>query len=155
MKLVIQRTSGGKVEVDGDIVGEIGPGLMVLAGFGKKDTEELPGSKSWTTLIDKMIGLRIFEDEEGRMNRSLEDIGGDILLVSQFTLYASCKKGRRPSFTGACAPQLASDLFDRLVSDVADKAPAKVATGQFGAMMNVNFVNWGPVTIILDSEDFI
>ncbi|WP_419782069.1 D-aminoacyl-tRNA deacylase [Maridesulfovibrio sp.] len=155
MKLVIQRTSGGKVEVDGEIVGEVGPGLMVLAGFGKKDTEELPGSKVWTTLIDKMIGLRIFEDEEGRMNRSLEDIGGDILLVSQFTLYASCKKGRRPSFTGACAPQLANDLFDRLVADVAEKAPAKVATGQFGAMMNVDFVNWGPVTIILDSEDFI
>ncbi len=155
MKLVIQRTSGGKVEVDGEIVGEVGPGLMVLAGFGKKDTEELPGSKVWTTLIDKMIGLRIFEDEEGRMNRSLEDIGGDILLVSQFTLYASCKKGRRPSFTGACAPQLANDLFDRLVADVAEKAPAKVATGQFGAIMNVDFVNWGPVTIILDSEDFI
>ncbi|NDV28451.1 D-aminoacyl-tRNA deacylase [Desulfovibrio sp. JC010] len=155
MKLVIQRTSGGKVEVDGAIVGEIGPGLMVLAGFGKNDTEELPGSKVWNTLIDKMIGLRIFEDEEGRMNRSLEDMGGDVLLVSQFTLYASCKKGRRPSFTGAAAPQLAGDLFNRLVADVTEKAPAKVATGQFGAMMNVDFVNWGPVTIILDSEDFI
>lgn len=155
MKLVIQRTSGGRVDVDGATVGEIGPGLMVLAGFGQKDTETLPGSKVWNTLIDKMIGLRIFEDEEGRMNRSLEDISGDILLVSQFTLYASCKKGRRPSFTGACAPQLAGDLFDRLVADVSEKAPAKVATGQFGAMMNVDFINWGPVTIILDSEDFI
>ncbi|WP_415714943.1 D-aminoacyl-tRNA deacylase [Maridesulfovibrio sp.] len=155
MRLVIQRTSGGKVEVDGTTVGEIGPGIMVLAGFGKNDTEKLPGSKVWNTLIDKMIGLRIFEDEEGRMNRSLADIGGDVLLVSQFTLYASCKKGRRPSFTGAAAPQLANDLFDRLVADVSEKSPAKVATGQFGAMMNVDFVNWGPVTIILDSEDFI
>ncbi|TIH13702.1 D-tyrosyl-tRNA(Tyr) deacylase [Marinifilum sp. JC120] len=154
MRLVIQRTSGGKVEVDGATVGEIGPGIMVLAGFGKDDTEKLPESKVWKTMIDKMIGLRIFEDEEGRMNRSLEDIDGDVLLVSQFTLYASCKKGRRPSFTGAAAPQLASDLFDRLVADVSKKAPAKVATGQFGAMMNVDFVNWGPVTIILDSEDF-
>ncbi|ACS81397.1 D-aminoacyl-tRNA deacylase [Maridesulfovibrio salexigens] len=155
MKLVIQRTSGGKVEVEGKTVGEIGPGIMVLAGFGKEDTEQLPESKVWNTLIDKMIGLRIFEDEEGRMNRSLEDIKGDILLVSQFTLYASCKKGRRPSFTGAAAPQLASDLFDRLIADVSQKAPAKVATGQFGAMMNVDFVNWGPVTIILDSKDFV
>ncbi|WP_320174223.1 D-aminoacyl-tRNA deacylase [Maridesulfovibrio sp.] len=155
MKLVIQRTSGGKVEVEGKTVGEIGPGIMVLAGFGNDDTEQLPESKVWKTLIDKMLGLRIFEDEEGRMNLSLEDIKGDVLLVSQFTLYASCKKGRRPSFTGAAAPQLASDLFDRLVADVARKAPAKVATGQFGAMMNVDFVNWGPVTIILDSEDFI
>ncbi|NDV22472.1 D-aminoacyl-tRNA deacylase [Desulfovibrio sp. JC022] len=155
MRLVIQRTSGGKVEVDASTVGEIGPGIMVLAGFGKDDTEKLPESKIWKTLIDKMIGLRIFEDEDGRMNRSLEDIGGDVLLVSQFTLYASCKKGRRPSFTGAAAPQLANDLFDRLVADVSQKAPAKVATGQFGAMMNVDFVNWGPVTIILDSDDFI
>ncbi len=155
MKLVIQRTSGGKVEVEGKTVGEIGPGIMVLAGFGKEDTEQLPESKVWNTLIEKMLGLRIFEDEEGRMNRSLEDIKGDVLLVSQFTLYASCKKGRRPSFTGAAAPQLASDLFDRLVADVAQKAPAKVATGQFGAMMNVDFVNWGPVTIILDSKDFV
>lgn len=155
MKLVIQRTSGGRVEVEGKPVGEIGPGIMVLAGFGKDDTEKLPQSKVWKTLIDKMLGLRIFEDGEGRMNNSLEDINGDVLLVSQFTLYASCKKGRRPSFTRAAAPQLASGLFDKLVADVTEKAPAKVATGQFGAMMNVDFVNWGPVTIILDSNDFI
>lgn len=155
MRLVIQRTSGGKVEVDDSTVGKIGPGIMVLVGFGKEDTEKLPESKVWKTLIDKMIGLRIFEDEEGRMNRSLEDINGDVLLVSQFTLYASCKKGRRPSFTKAAAPQLASELFDKLVAAVTEKAPAKIATGKFGAMMNVNFVNWGPVTIILDSDDFI
>lgn len=155
MRLVVQRTSGGRVEVEGKTVGEIGPGITVLAGFGKDDTEKLPQSKVWKTLIDKMLGLRIFEDKEGRMNRSLEDINGDVLLVSQFTLYASCKKGRRPSFTGAAAPQLASGLFDKLVADVTEKAPAKVATGQFGAMMNVDFVNWGPVTIILDSNDFI
>ncbi|CCO22651.1 D-aminoacyl-tRNA deacylase [Maridesulfovibrio hydrothermalis] len=155
MKLVIQRTSGGKVEVEGSTIGKIGPGIMVLAGFGKEDTEELPDSKVWKTLLDKMIGLRIFEDTEGRMNLSLEDIGGDILLVSQFTLYASCKKGRRPSFTGAAAPQLASTLFDKLVETVTQKAPGKVATGQFGAMMNIDFVNSGPVTIILDSNDFI
>lgn len=154
MRLIIQRTSGGKVDVEGNTVGEIGPGLMVLVGFGKEDNEELPGSKVWNTLIDKMIGLRIFEDDEGRMNKSLADIEGDLLLVSQFTLYASCKKGRRPSFTDAAAPDLARGLCDRFTADVSAKAPGKVATGQFGAMMNVDFVNWGPVTIILDSRDF-
>ncbi|WP_432734781.1 D-aminoacyl-tRNA deacylase [Maridesulfovibrio sp. FT414] len=154
MRLVIQRTSGGKVDVDGATVGDIGPGLMVLVGFGKEDDETLPGSKVWKTLIEKMIGLRIFEDEEGRMNRSLEDIGGDILLVSQFTLYASCRKGRRPSFTDAAAPDLARCLCDEFTADVTAKAPGRVATGKFGAMMNVDFVNWGPVTIILDSKDF-
>lgn len=155
MKLVIQRTSGGKVEVEGSVVGKIGPGLMVLVGFGKEDTEELPDSKVWNLLIDKMIGLRIFEDDEERMNLSLTDVKGDILLISQFTLYASCKKGRRPSFTGAAAPDLAKQLCDFFTEAVAAKAPAKVATGQFGAMMNVDFVNSGPVTIILDSKDFI
>ncbi len=154
MRLVIQRTSGGKVDVEGSTVGEIGPGIMVLVGFGKEDDEQLPESKVWNTLIDKMIGLRIFEDEEGRMNRSLEDIKGDILLVSQFTLYASCRKGRRPSFTDAAAPEIARRLCDRFTEDVRSKAPASVATGEFGAMMNVDFVNWGPVTIILDSRDF-
>lgn len=92
MKLVIQRTSGGKVEVGDSTVGEIGPGIMVLVGFGKEDTEDLPDSKVWNLLIDKMIGLRIFEDKEERMNLSLADIKGDVLIVSQFTLYASCKK---------------------------------------------------------------
>jgi len=154
MRLVIQRTSGARVDVDGSTVGEIGPGIMVLVGFGKEDTAELPDSKVWNTMIDKMIGLRIFEDEEGRMNLSLADVQGDILLVSQFTLYASCKKGRRPSFTAAAAPELAKQLCDRFTKSVAQKAPAKVATGEFGAMMNVDFVNWGPVTIILNSKDF-
>ncbi|WP_027720239.1 D-aminoacyl-tRNA deacylase [Maridesulfovibrio zosterae] len=155
MRLVIQRTSGGKVEVEGTTVGEIGTGIMVLVGFGKEDTLELPNSKVWNMLIDKMIGLRIFEDAEGKMNLSLADIGGDILLVSQFTLYASCKKGRRPSFTAAAAPDLARELCDQFTKAVTQKAPAKVAKGQFGAMMNVDFVNWGPVTIMLDSNDFI
>lgn len=142
------------MDVEDSTVGEIGPGLMVLVGFGKEDDAELPGSKVWNTMIDKMIGLRIFEDEGGRMNNSLADIGGDILLVSQFTLYASCKKGRRPSFTDAAAPDLARSLCARFTDEVTARAPGKVATGQFGAMMNVDFVNWGPVTIILDSRDF-
>ncbi|WP_320172031.1 D-aminoacyl-tRNA deacylase [Maridesulfovibrio sp.] len=154
MRLVIQRTSRARVDVAGSTVGEIGPGIMVLVGFGGDDDENLPDSKVWNTLIDKMIGLRIFEDEEGRMNRSLADISGDMLLVSQFTLYASCKKGRRPSFTEAAQPDLARRLFDLFAAQAASKAPGKVATGEFGAMMNVDFVNWGPVTIILDSKDF-
>ncbi len=154
MRLVIQRTSKAKVEVADRTVGEIGPGILVLVGFGKGDTEDLPSSKAWDTLINKMIGLRIFEDDDGRMNLALDDFKGDILLVSQFTLYASCRKGRRPSFTGAAQPDLAKDLFDKFTEAVRTKAPGKVETGEFGAMMNIDFVNSGPVTIILDSEDF-
>ncbi|SDK60634.1 D-tyrosyl-tRNA(Tyr) deacylase [Maridesulfovibrio ferrireducens] len=154
MRLVIQRTSRAKVDVAERTVGSIGPGIMVLVGFGKEDTAELPVSKSWETIINKMIGLRIFEDTEGRMNHSLEDFGGDILLVSQFTLYASCRKGRRPSFTDAAAPELASSLFEKFTETVKSKAPGKVETGEFGSLMNIDFVNWGPVTIFLDSKDF-
>ncbi|WP_031484841.1 D-aminoacyl-tRNA deacylase [Maridesulfovibrio frigidus] len=154
MRLVIQRTSGAKVDVADRTVGEIGPGIVVLVGFGKEDTEGLPSSKAWDTIINKMIGLRIFEDDAERMNLALDAFKGDILLVSQFTLYASCHKGRRPSFTGAAQPDLAKDLFDQFTAAVKVKAPGKVETGEFGAMMNIDFVNWGPVTIILDSEDF-
>jgi D-aminoacyl-tRNA deacylase len=154
MRLVIQRTSRAKVDVGPNTVGSIGNGIMVLVGFGKEDDASLPDSKIWETIINKMIGLRIFEDAQGKMNQSLEDFGGDILLVSQFTLYASCRNGRRPSFTGAAAPDLAKTLFEKLTESVKIKAPGKVETGEFGAMMNVDFVNWGPVTIILDSRDF-
>lgn len=155
MRLVIQRTSRAKVDVGERNVGTIGAGIMVLVGFGKEDDSNLPDSKVWETIINKMIGLRIFEDAQGKMNQSLEDFGGDILLVSQFTLYASCRKGRRPSFTEAAAPDLAKMLFEKFTETVRMKASGKVETGEFGAMMNVDFVNWGPVTIILDSEDFI
>lgn len=153
MRLVIQRVTDAKVVVDGKAVGEIGKGFMVLVGFGRDDDEGLPGSAVWKKIIDKLINLRIFTDEAGKFNLSLADVGGDLLLVSQFTLYADCRKGRRPSFTNACAPGLADDLFERFVADVRAAAPAKVDTGVFGAEMFLDFTNWGPVTITLDSDE--
>lgn len=153
MKIVIQRVTDAKVTVGGQIVGEIGTGILALVGFGKEDTPDLAGSAVWDKMLDKMLDLRIFPDEDGKMNRSLCDASGDLMLISQFTLYADCKKGRRPSFTGACQPYVASPLFDRFVEDARQKAPGKVAAGEFGAEMHLDFTNWGPVTIILDSKE--
>ena len=153
MKIILQRVSDAKVTVDGEVLGETGTGLLGLVGFGKNDSPELAGSPVWKKIIDKMLNLRIFPDEEGRFNRSLMDIDGDLMLISQFTLYADCRKGRRPSFTGACHPDVAEPLFDQFLDDARKLAPAKVATGQFGAMMDIDFTNWGPVTIVLDSDE--
>lgn len=155
MRLVIQRVRQASVVSDGELTGEIGVGLMVLVGFGQDDKEDLPGSKVWTTMLNKMLDLRIFSDEQDKMNLSVRDVDGGLLLVSQFTLYASCKKGRRPSFTGACEPGLAARLYDRFVTDVGAVFSGKIGCGVFGADMDVTFTNWGPVTIILDSDDFV
>jgi len=153
MRLVIQRVTDARVTVGGEHVGEIGKGLMVLVGFGREDGEELPGSPVWKKIIDKLVNLRIFTDDAGKFNLSLTDVGGDLLLVSQFTLYADCRKGRRPSFTGACPPELADRLFERFVDDVRPVAPGRVETGVFGEEMFLDFTNWGPVTITLDSDE--
>lgn len=153
MRFVIQRVSDAKVSVHGGVVGEIGTGLLVLAGFGHSDEADLPDSPIWKKMLDKMLNLRIFPDENDKMNRSLMDIEGDLMLISQFTLYADCKKGRRPSFTNACHPYIAESLFDRIVEDARKLAPGEFATGRFGAEMHLDFTNWGPVTIILDSDD--
>ena len=154
MKLVIQRVKEAKVVSDKVLTGEIDTGLMVLVGFGENDTANLPDSKVWKTMCSKLLGLRIFSDENDKMNLSVTDIGGGLLLVSQFTLYASCRKGRRPSFTGACEPGLAERLYDRFVDEMKNTHSGKVAGGVFAADMDVTFTNWGPVTIILDSDDF-
>jgi len=153
MRLVIQRVSDAKVTVNEAVVGEIGTGLLVLAGFGHADEADLPTKPVWKKMLDKMFNLRIFPDDDGKMNRSLIDIKGDIMLISQFTLYADCKKGRRPSFTNACHPYIAESLFDRFVEDARKNAPGQFATGRFGAEMHLDFTNWGPVTIILDSDE--
>lgn len=153
MRIVIQRVSDARVEVGGSIVGEIGTGLMVLAGFGQSDGPDLPDKPVWKKMLDKLFNLRIFPDEEGKMNRSLMDIKGGLMLISQFTLYADCKRGRRPSFTDACHPYVAESLFNRLTDDARQLAPGDFATGRFGAEMHLDFTNWGPVTIILDSDD--
>lgn len=147
----------GRVEVNRNIIGEIGAGLVVLVGFGAEDTRTLPEQNIWQTMLNKMIELRIFPDKEGKMNLSVLEFGGQILLVPQFTLYADTRRGRRPSFSGACQPDIASYLFDALITDVRSRMPLPeqgVQCGQFGADMDVSLTNWGPVTITLKDSDY-
>jgi len=146
LRAVIQRTIASKVTVEDEITGEIQKGSMVLLGIKRGDTE-----KEAEYLMDKIVHLRIFPDEEGKMNRSLIDVGGEILLVSQFTLYGDARKGRRPGFSDAALPELARPLFEYCVKYLQDLG-IKVATGIFGAEMVVRIDNDGPVTILLDSE---
>ena len=146
MRAVIQRVSRAKVTVDGEVTGEIGRGILILLGVSKADSE-----KEALYLLEKTLNLRIFEDAEGRMNLSLLDIGGELLVVSQFTLYGDARKGRRPSFIDAGAPAEANRLYEFFVTE-ARKQISKVGTGRFQAMMQVELVNDGPVTILLDSD---
>ena len=146
MRVVLQRVSRAAVRVDGKAVGEIGRGYLVLAGFGPGDT---PESLDW--MAEKILGLRLFGDAEGKMNLALADVGGGVLVVSQFTLYGDARKGRRPSFIDAAPPEVAAALYERFVAVLKDKAGAvPVQTGAFGAMMEVELVNDGPVTLLLE-----
>ncbi len=147
MKIVIQRVLKSSVEIDGKIKGEIGKGLNLLVGVAPEDTLE-----DVKKAVEKIINLRIFEDNEGKMNLSLMDIEGEALIISQFTLYADIRKGRRPSFTGAAAPDKANELYECFISLMEEKIPGKIATGSFGADMKVSILNDGPVTIILDTS---
>jgi D-tyrosyl-tRNA(Tyr) deacylase len=146
MRAVIQRVKEAKVEVDREVVGRTGEGLLVLLGVRKEDTEE-----DVHYLVDKALGLRIFEDEAGKMNLSITDIKGEILAVSQFTLYGDCRRGRRPSFDEAAPPDMAERLYNLFVEKMR-RSGIKVETGRFRAIMNVHIVNSGPVTILLDSK---
>ena len=148
MRVLLQRVSRASVTVDEQVVGQIGQGLLVLLGVGQDDSEV-----EVKTLADKIVQLRIFGDDEGKMNRSLLDIGGEVLVVSQFTLYADTRKGRRPSFTDAAPPAIAEPLVERFKHTVAAYG-LKVAGGVFGAHMDVELLNSGPVTIWLDSEEW-
>ncbi len=148
MRALVQRVSRASVSVDGQVVGQIGQGLLVLLGVGQDDSEA-----QVKTLADKIVYLRIFGDNEGKMNRSLLDIGGEVLVVSQFTLYADTRRGRRPSFTDAAPPSLAEPLVERFKAAIAAYG-LTVADSIFGAMMQVELVNSGPVTILLDSEQW-
>ena len=147
MKFVIQRVLEASVKVDNDVVGKIDKGFLVLIGVGQHDTTEIADK-----LVKKLVGLRIFEDENGKTNLSLADVNGQLLLISQFTLYANCKKGFRPSFTDSGAPELAEDLYDYIIESCKKSVPV-VETGRFGADMKVSLINDGPFTVILDSEN--
>lgn len=144
MKLVIQKVSSASVEVEGNCVGKIKKGFLVLIGIGKEDTRETVDQ-----YIKKMVNLRIFADENGKTNLSLADVNGEVLLVSQFTLYANCKKGNRPSFTEAGEPHRAEELYEYMVAKAREQVPV-VETGVFGAEMEVSLVNDGPFTVILE-----
>jgi D-tyrosyl-tRNA(Tyr) deacylase len=146
MRAVLQRVARASVTVDGAVVGEIGAGLLVLVGVGSDDTE-----RDADALADKVVGLRVFPDDEGKMNRSLAETGGGALVVSQFSLLADIARGRRPSFTRAAAPPLASTLVDRVALGI-ERAGVVVEIGRFGAPMTVELVNPGPVTIVVDTR---
>lgn len=149
MRFLIQRVKEAEVVIDNISVGRINKGLLVLIGVGSEDTNEIADK-----MIKKLIGLRIFEDENGKTNLDIKSINGELLLVSQFTLYADCKKGNRPSFMKAGAPDMAEKLYQYII-DQCKKEIALVETGEFGADMKVSLVNSGPFTIILDSEEIL
>lgn len=146
MKLLIQRVNHAEVTVDSRIVGKIGKGFLVFVGVGHDDTREIADK-----YLKKLLGLRIFEDENGKTNRSLADVNGELLMVSQFTLYADCKHGNRPGFTNAGAPDMANELYEYMLSEAQKQVPV-VQHGIFGADMKVTLENDGPFTIILDES---
>lgn len=149
MKAVIQRVKKASVTVEGNVIGAIQEGLLVLLGISKEDTKE-----EVKKFVNKIIGLRIFADENGKTNLSLQEINGELLVVSQFTLYADCKKGRRPSFVNAGDPEFANELYEFFIALAKEKVE-KVEQGSFGADMKVELLNDGPFTIVLDSRDLI
>ncbi|MEI3218680.1 MAG: D-aminoacyl-tRNA deacylase [Lachnoclostridium sp.] len=146
MRFVIQRVTHADVKVDGETLGEIGKGFMVLIGVSDSDTKEIADK-----IVKKMLGLRIFEDEQGKTNLSLDTVGGSLLLISQFTLYANCKKGNRPSFIEAGEPTMAEEMYEYIIAKCKESVE-NVERGRFGADMKVSLTNDGPFTIILDSE---
>ena len=146
MRFVIQRVTEASVTIDGDISGKIGKGYLVLIGVADTDTKEIADK-----MIRKMIGLRIFEDDQGKTNLSLADVDGGLLLVSQFTLYANCKRGNRPSFIEAGKPDMANEMYEYIIEKCRESVD-EVQTGEFGADMKVQLLNDGPFTILLDSD---
>ena len=149
MRAVLTRVSSASVTIDGEVVGKIGRGFLILLGVGPNDTE-----KESRYLAEKALGLRIFEDENGKMNLGLDAIQGEVLVVSQFTLFGNCRKGRRPSFTDAAGPELGNRLYEQFLSDC-EKLGYPPQHGRFGADMQVESINDGPVTLILDTEQLM
>ena len=149
MRAVLTRVTSASVTIDGTLVGQIGQGFLILLGVGPEDTPETS-----RYLAEKCLGLRVFEDENGKMNRSLEDVQGQVLVVSQFTLYGNCRKGRRPSFTEAAPPELGNRMYEQFLQDC-EALGFPPQHGQFGADMKVASVNDGPVTLILDTDELM
>ena len=149
MRAVLTRVKSASVAIGGEVVGKIGQGFLILLGVGPEDNET-----HCRYLAEKALGLRIFEDENGKMNRSLEDVGGEVLVVSQFTLYGNCRKGRRPSFTEAAGPELGNALYEQFLKDC-EALGFPPQHGQFGADMQVESINDGPVTLILDTQQLL
>jgi D-tyrosyl-tRNA(Tyr) deacylase len=148
MKVVLQRVSVASVKIEGEIKGQIGLGFVALLGIGIDDTIE---DLEW--LVKKIVQLRVFSDEEGKMNLSIQDVEGNILLISQFTLHASTKKGNRPSFIKAARPEQAIPLYEQAIIMLSEALGQQIKTGEFGAAMKINLINDGPVTIIIDSKN--
>ena len=146
MKFVVQRVNEASVKVDGNVIGQIGKGFLVLIGVCDSDTKEIADK-----MVKKLLGLRIFDDENDKINLSLTDVGGELLLISQFTLYANCKKGYRPSFIEAGAPDMANEMYEYIIEKCREQF--HVETGEFGADMKVSLQNDGPFTIVLDSAE--
>ena len=146
MRAVVQRVRHASVHIDNNTTGQIGYGLVVLLGIRTDDT-----TRDLQWMADKTVNLRIFEDDEGKMNRSLADINAEMLIVSQFTLYGDCRKGRRPGYSSAAPPEIAEPIYDRFIEEIKSRG-IKTATGTFRAMMEIELVNDGPVTLLLDSE---
>ena len=149
VKIVVQRVSKAKVEIAGETVGQIGKGYLLLLGIGNEDTKEIADK-----MIEKVAKLRIFEDSEGRTNLSIDQVGGEVLVVSQFTLYADCKKGNRPSFVYAGGPKMAEELYEYMLTRC-EELFVNTQHGEFGADMQVSLVNDGPFTILLDSKEIL
>ena len=145
MRVVLQRVSEAGVSIAGQLVGQIEEGLVLLVGFTEGDDE---GTLQW--MAEKILGLRIFSDGEGKMNLSIQEVEGDVLVISQFTLYGDTRKGRRPSFIHAAPPEVSVPLYDRFLELLSETAPGRVESGEFGAMMDVALVNAGPVTLVLE-----
>ena len=149
MRAVLTRVKSASVTIDNEVVGSIGQGFLILLGVGPEDTE-----KECRYLAEKALGLRVFEDENGKMNRGLEDVNGQVLVVSQFTLFGNCRKGRRPSFTDAAGPELGNELYERFLQ-ICEELGYPPQHGRFGADMQVASVNDGPVTLILDTKQLM
>jgi D-tyrosyl-tRNA(Tyr) deacylase len=148
MKIVLQRVSEASVQIDNKIIGKINFGYLILLGIGENDSEE-----DITWLVKKIINLRVFSDNKGKMNLSIKEVDGDILLISQFTLYASTKKGNRPSFITSASPEFAIPLYEKFIMIMKNQLGQDIETGEFGADMKISSVNDGPVTIIIDSKN--